>query len=61
MAVRAVVFDIGETLLDDTWESGAWADKRQPILNALFSATCEDDGCPARTVEAGTRRSTCAG
>lgn len=25
MAVRAVVFDIGETLLDDTREFGAWA------------------------------------
>ena len=26
MTIRAVAFDIGETLLDDTREFGAWAD-----------------------------------
>ena len=38
MPIVSVVFDVGETLLNDTREYGAWAGTRQPALTACAAA-----------------------
>lgn len=40
-AVESVVFDIGETLLDDSREFGAWADWRCIDVTAANAADAE--------------------
>lgn len=46
-AIDAVVFDVGETILDETWEYGAWADwlgvPRQ-TFSAVFGAVIATGG-----------------